>query len=231
MSEERLPHLRLELASALLLFLGLAPLTPLLDLWASSSSTASWSAHEAAPYHALFLVQVWLFAALSRRFRGESWGALAMPRFRAGLDLCFGAFVFCAGYAITVFSSYLLVGLERAGLPLVHEGTGAPPVEGAWPLVVIGLLGVVCTSIGEELFYRGYLLKRLTQATGGAGNALVLSSLLFGLAHTYQGLSAPLSHAAWGFLLGVFVLVLGRVWPAAVAHVLQNLYLEAVSLA
>ncbi|MBL8901497.1 MAG: CPBP family intramembrane metalloprotease [Planctomycetes bacterium] len=224
MTLERPPHLRAELATALLFFVGLSPLYPLLDaIWPEGAPSVA-PAYAVAPHDALYLLQVLAFLALTRRFRGERWAELSMPRIVPGLDLCFGVFVFCAGYAISVLLVYMV-----ATLPPLYDGRPGPPIVGPWPLVVIGLIGTTCVSVAEELFFRAYLLRRLTQLTGSAGQALLWSSLVFGAMHSYQGFWPPLQHAAWGFVLGSFVLLLGRVWPAALAHVLQNFCIEALA--
>jgi membrane protease YdiL (CAAX protease family) len=58
-------------------------------------------------------------------------------------------------------------------------------------LVVLLVVGWVLGALIEEIAYRGYLLTRLRDAFGsgraGAVLAVVLSSALFGIAHTEQG--------------------------------------------
>ncbi len=59
--------------------------------------------------------------------------------------------------------------------------------------MLVGLLALSWTlaAIGEELAYRGYVQTRITDVLGsgttGVVIAVVLSSILFGLAHTEQG--------------------------------------------
>jgi len=59
-------------------------------------------------------------------------------------------------------------------------------------LLTILALSWTLAAIGEELAYRGYVLRTLSRLLGegtiGVLLAMVLSSLLFGLAHTEQGL-------------------------------------------
>ena len=93
-------------------------------------------------------------------------------------------------------------------------------------LAVYLVLGWTLAAFGEELAYRGYLLTRVREALGGGRAALavavLVSSLLFGLAHGEQG------------LIGVFVVTLDALawaglrlhyktlWASILAHGFNN---------
>lgn len=84
----------------------------------------------------------------------------------------------------------------------------------------------VLAAFGEELAYRGYLLTRVREALGGGRAAVVtgvlVSSLLFGIAHTEQGVVGvgvvALDGAAWSVLR----LRYDTVWAAVLAHGFNN---------
>src|SRR4030042_2511930 len=63
----------------------------------------------------------------------------------------------------------------------------------------------------EEMFFRGYLLNRLTDLAGrqrlGVTIALVGSALIFGAAHAYQGITGVVDTALAGLLLGLLYLL------------------------
>jgi membrane protease YdiL (CAAX protease family) len=86
---------------------------------------------------------------------------------------------------------------------------------------VLALL-LVAPSAGfcEELLYRGYLLPQLSRYFSSTGWGWVGSSLAFGLAHSYQGVSGALQAALLGALLAYPVVKTGSVYPSMAAHFL-----------
>jgi membrane protease YdiL (CAAX protease family) len=90
---------------------------------------------------------------------------------------------------------------------------------------LVGWLTVAWTMAAfcEEMFFRGYLMNRIFDLVGNgrAGwiSALLVSSLLFGLAHGYQGLAGAIGTAEVGLLLGVMYLGNKRnLWMNIVCH-------------
>jgi membrane protease YdiL (CAAX protease family) len=83
-------------------------------------------------------------------------------------------------------------------------------------LVVIGLAAGTC----EELFFRGYLQRRLTARFGGAVGVAV-AALAFAVAHVEP------RHAAFAFAFGLYVGWLAwmsrSVWPGVAVHVANNM--------
>ncbi len=75
----------------------------------------------------------------------------------------------------------------------------------------------------EELFFRGYLFNRITDLFGkermGVSMALIGTSLLFGAAHAYQGISGVVDTTLAGLLLGLLYLYAGRnLWLPILTH-------------
>lgn len=73
--------------------------------------------------------------------------------------------------------------------------------------------------VGEELFFRGFLLDSLNRALG-AGLAILLSAALFGLIHfdPIQALATTLI----GFVLGSITVATRSLWPALWTHAINN---------
>ncbi len=98
-------------------------------------------------------------------------------------------------------------------------------VEGNLALYLLWL-GIVWTAaaFGEEMFFRGYLVTRLTSlfegAPLGALLAVALSALLFGSGHIYyQGLRGFIITGAIGVALGTaFLLMKRNLWPLVILH-------------
>jgi hypothetical protein len=78
----------------------------------------------------------------------------------------------------------------------------------------------VCISAGfcEELVFRGYFQKQFEGFTHSRWIALVLQSLLFGIAHGYQGVRACVMIAMSGSLYGLLALWRKSLRPGMMAH-------------
>lgn len=78
------------------------------------------------------------------------------------------------------------------------------------------------TSITEELFYRGFFLKKLLQANIPLLYSIIISSLVFGLAHMYLGLGGVLFSIMSGMILAYMVITYKSITTSIVAHVIYN---------
>ena len=97
-------------------------------------------------------------------------------------------------------------------------------LQGNLPLLIL-FLAVSWTEAAfiEEMFFRGYLFNRITDLAGtqriGILIALMGTSLLFGAAHAYQGISGVVDTALAGLLLGLLYLYAGRnLWLPILTH-------------
>jgi membrane protease YdiL (CAAX protease family) len=124
------------------------------------------------------------------------------------------------------------VALEPVWLRLFGETRDLARFDGTATLS--GLLGFLALSwtfaaLGEEIAFRGVLMRGLSSALGnGAGTtalALLLQAGVFGLVHTYQGPAGIAATTVSGLIFGVVVLVArGSLWPAMLAHGFANTY-------
>lgn len=84
-------------------------------------------------------------------------------------------------------------------------------------------VGVSITAgIVEEIVYRGFVLWYLAQLMP-LWLAVVVSSIAFGLAHSYQGANGALRCGLIGLAFGVFYVVTGSIWLPIVAHALLDM--------
>lgn len=103
-------------------------------------------------------------------------------------------------------------------------------------LAIMLAIAWTTAAIGEELFFRGYLLGRIQRLLGGGwlatAVAVVAQALLFGLAHAYQGPAGAIQTATVGFVLGAVFVAAGRnIWPAILAHgLIDTMSLVALNL-
>lgn len=80
----------------------------------------------------------------------------------------------------------------------------------------------VCAGFGEEITYRGYVLAMLVPLLGTFGGVAV-SSAVFGVLHTYQGVQGVLRTAVLGAVMATGFLATGSLWPVVLAHVLFDI--------
>lgn len=75
----------------------------------------------------------------------------------------------------------------------------------------------------EEFLYRGWLLHLFTALLGAWWMGLIVSSVLFGLGHIYQGRSGVLGSGVLGVVFGLIVIWCGTLWVAQLLHAAINL--------
>jgi uncharacterized protein len=129
---------------------------------------------------------------------------------------------------ITVFGAALIVTLQW--LNLRRMGRSTSPLrrplqalaERILPQSITELIPFVGLSVTaglcEEFLYRGFAVAVLSRAGLPAGAVILLSSVIFGLAHLYQGRAGFVSTMVLGVLFGVSRVALGSLLPAMVWH-------------
>ncbi|WP_395692215.1 CPBP family intramembrane glutamic endopeptidase [Nocardioides sp.] len=132
---------------------------------------------------------------------------------------------------LTVAWTLLEVGLV---MPLLEHATGSQQDMSAFAdlegdvgmLVVLLVASWTLAAVVEETAFRGYLLTRVTEVVGTGTVAVVtgvaVSSALFGLIHTEQGLVGVLLSGFDAVYFAVLRLRAGSVWAAVLAHGTSN---------
>jgi uncharacterized protein len=79
-------------------------------------------------------------------------------------------------------------------------------------------------GLTEELIYQGFLLLAFTQLFPNLSSwaILVLSSVFFGLAQTYQGYLNVIKTSVFGFILAILYIGLDSIYPLIILHFLIN---------
>jgi uncharacterized protein len=80
----------------------------------------------------------------------------------------------------------------------------------------------ITAAICEEAIYRGYFQGQFAALTGNVPAGIVISGLLFGGAHLYQGVSRAFVIFVSAILYGVVVRWRGTVRPGMIAHGIQD---------
>ena len=86
-------------------------------------------------------------------------------------------------------------------------------------LIILSISAGVC----EELLFRGYLIWYITEFSSML-LAIILSSLLFGLAHSYQGWKGVVQSGISGLVLAVIYVVTGSLWIPIALHIIGDTY-------
>ena len=83
-------------------------------------------------------------------------------------------------------------------------------------IVWVGL--AVTAGICEETIFRGYLQRQFVAWTGSAPVGVVLSAVLFGLGHVYQGAKATIVIGVYGLMFGILAEVRQNLRPGIITH-------------
>ena len=154
------------------------------------------------------LILLLLLASQSLWVRGSSWADVGLRRPTAVhhtlLQVVVGTFIILVAIRVVIVPGAVWL----TGVPLdlsVFDKPGDKQALWIW-------LGQAWTlaAFGEEMVFRGYLIRRVCDlvgdATAGRAIALIASSSLFGLAHSYQGPAGVIAAGTIGGILGLLVL-------------------------
>ena len=143
---------------------------------------------------------------------GDGLGSIGLDRTRVWSDLGRGlllaSLVGGTGLALYIAARHL-------GWNVTLVPTSLGPV---WWAIPVLLLAAFENAILEETIVLGYLLLRLEQIGMRAAPAVVLSALIRGSYHLYQGFGGFLGNVAMGLLFGWCWLKWRRVMPMLLAH-------------
>jgi membrane protease YdiL (CAAX protease family) len=92
--------------------------------------------------------------------------------------------------------------------------------ERAW-FAMVSITAGIC----EEVLYRGFLIRYLSEAPWHAGIwiAVAIASVSFGLGHGYQGLSGIIGTGLLGAVMALIFLATGSLWLPMALHAMIDL--------
>lgn len=164
-------------------------------------------------YVARILLLSLLLVALARGRTAPEAAAASLPWLTTPPSVMWAMAGLAAGMLLVAAASLylrLLAGLGVQAAPRRDLPRGALPL-----LITAGAIG----PLVEEATVRGFIMGGLLLPVWRTGGALLLSSLIFGLAH-------PLPSIPWacgcGLLLGGLTIASGTIWPAILAHAVVN---------
>ena len=155
------------------------------------------------------------------RWRGESWNSLGLRRPDWPRFLC----QVLVGFVVMVTAGYLIRHIVIAPLHL-HSSTRTALLRGlqndTGGLAKLLILVVFVVGFNEELQFRGFVQSRFSKVfVGPAGRyaAVVITAMLFGVAHLAWGPAPMVYTGLLGILLGVIYLWAdGNLWVPVVLH-------------
>lgn len=220
--------LRIEIAVVLAVTFGLSAYTALLSLAESVLLGLSGQVVALNPKRSAFDL-IDLGFNLARVFELLAWGALGLYLLWRG-----GTKLIAVGLGRPRLRADLLGGLGLAaliGLPglalyqvarVLGINASVQPAElyDTWWRIPVLLAISFANAWAEEIIVVGFLMTRLRQLRVNPLAALLLSSLLRGAYHLYQGFGAGLGNLAMGVVFGYAWQRTGRLWPLIVAHTL-----------
>lgn len=126
--------------------------------------------------------------------------------------------------------TYLLAFVAAIFSGLALEAAGLEPIRSLQPMIKnyhgLTLLGLFITgTLVEEVFYRGYLIERLSTLTGRRWLAAIISWFLFSLVHLkFFGLGPTIDVSVLAAVLVLLYLKEGSLWPCIVLHGLNGVF-------
>src|SRR5690606_17011697 len=155
--------------------------------------------------------------------RGGAAHAAAPPHRLMGLDLARPARDLLHGTLLAAAIGIPGLGLYLGARALDLSTTIAPAnLPQVWWAVPVLLLASVQNALLEEVLMVGYLFRRWSQAGWSTVTVVVVSALVRGTYHAYQGFGGFVGNVAMGLLLGWVYTRTRRVMPLVVAHTLLD---------
>ena len=168
-----------------------------------------------------------LFALAWVKLSGETWAEYGLKGMKSKIRL----------FAASLFLIFIILAYSVLVAPFVDtiviEKFGGAPTQAADTFKdVVGNLSLflfvlpliwIFAALGEEFFYRGFLMTKIARAFGQTRSAwaaaVIIQACIFGLAHSYQGPVGMVGTGVAGLIYGIATLAFGRsLLPAIITH-------------
>ena len=104
----------------------------------------------------------------------------------------------------------------------IEEVSNIPELEMIFSPPIMFIL-IIIQPVGEEIFFRGFLLDKVNSLYG-KNYAMISTAILFGIAHLLPGKFFPaIMTGIFGFILAYLVLKTKNLYAAIIAHILFNI--------
>ena len=150
----------------------------------------------------------------------DRWSSFGIVRPRWAADIVLGCLIwFCA----VLFSLFIASFFPLSLLRMSHHPHIADRIAPAGILgYVLPLIAIAASASTEELVFRGYLIPRFERLLRSTWLAVLISTVMFGGCHLYQGTASAIMVGATGFAYAAMFCLTRRLWPLCIAHTLGN---------
>ncbi len=146
----------------------------------------------------------------------NSMASIGLGKFKRR-HLVWGVLTYLLALVASSLSGYAL---QAVGLPSL--ASLQPLIKGYGPATLFGLF--LTWTFLEEVFYRGYLIERMTTLTGRRWAAALVSWSLFTLVHLkFFGLGPTLDTSVISAALVLLYVKERSIWPCIVVHGINDL--------
>ena len=149
---------------------------------------------------------------------GTGLAGVGLVRIR-GVDFAWGiAFLLAAN---VILSGVAWV-LGQVGLPMPGEIQMLIPSSASGRVIWVAVS--FTAGFCEEIAFRGYLMTRIRLLTKVKSWIIpaVISAVVFGVSHGYQGLPGVILLSIYGLMFSLLYIRTGRLWPCIIAHFFQD---------
>ena len=140
-------------------------------------------------------------------------------------------FFACLGLSLVALIASLIVGALLPHDANELSGDAAFPTGQLLVTAIVILLTTPLQALGEEYGFRGYLMQAFGSLSGSRVVALLVTSLLFALAHGVQNFPLFFDRFAFGLIAGLIVILVGGLEAGIALHITNNLLAFGVAIA
>ncbi|CAN5703821.1 hypothetical protein BH10ACT10_BH10ACT10_26470 [soil metagenome] len=136
----------------------------------------------------------------------------------------------CAGWAVVAVIAQVVVGALLPGSP---DGASGSVNEMTKTLVLSGVVVFLTTplqAIGEEYVFRGYLMQAVGSLFRNKWVAMVVTALIFALAHGAQNFPLFFDRFGFGLVAAWLVTVTGGLEAGIALHIVNNFFALGIGL-
>jgi len=165
------------------------------------------------------------------KLRGESLSQFGLSFKKFNLKFALKTFlqsivVFALATGGFVLASVVMANIT--GIPEAADHSVYNYISGNFGMLLLSLAGVyIVSSFGEEIVYRAFLINRISELGANTKTtrilAVLISSIIFGLAHYSWGPMGIIQTTFMGLALGCsYVYLKKRIWVLIIAHVYMD---------